>query len=307
MLWNRFSLFFKLSAHERRAYLLLILLIGLIMLIPLLYRACMDNTPPDTDSWAILQNKADLPAAPAEGDTQQEGADPAINNLGKPSARLFYFNPNNLPIEKWRLLGFSDPQIRVIKNYEAKGGSFATAADLAKIYSISEKDFKRIAPYLLLEENLNPNTNQAVATTPLSDKTPASLLLDINQADSAAFRRLKGIGPVFAARIVKYRESLGGFYDPAQLKEVYGLTAELFKAIQASLILKEGFVTRKIPINTVLETDLIKHPYFNKKTVQILLNYRAEHGPFKNIADLNIIYAFDSNFLRKIESYLSFN
>ncbi len=47
--------------------------------------------------------------------------------------------------------------------------------------------------------------------------------IEINSADTAMLMRIRGIGPVFSRRIVRYREILGGYHNVAQLREVYGM------------------------------------------------------------------------------------
>ena len=46
---------------------------------------------------------------------------------------MFYFDPNGLPVSKWKKLGLTEKQITVIKNYENKGGRFEKPSDLQKI------------------------------------------------------------------------------------------------------------------------------------------------------------------------------
>src|SRR5699024_5919816 len=72
---------------------------------------------------------------------------------------LFSFDPNNLPIEKWKALGFSEKQAQTIKNYEMKGGRFRTKADVAKLYVVSDEDFTRLAPYITLPEKVSVPSN----------------------------------------------------------------------------------------------------------------------------------------------------
>ena len=36
--------------------------------------------------------------------------------------------------------------------------------------------------------------------------------LELNTADSSALVRIRGIGPYYASKIIKYRQRLGGFY-----------------------------------------------------------------------------------------------
>ena len=64
-------------------------------------------------------------------------------------------------------------------------------------------------------------------TAKAKEKEPSLLNMDLNTADSTTLMALKGIGPVFSVRIVKYRELLGGYYETAQLQEVYGCRPKL--------------------------------------------------------------------------------
>src|SRR5690606_7315930 len=130
--------------------------------------------------------------------------------------------------------------------------------------------------------------------------------VDINKADTVAFKRLKGIGSVYAARIVKFREALGGFHHVGQIKEVYGISDELFQAIHESLILEEKNI-RQLEVNRLEVEELAKHPYISKKEASLIVNYRMQHGVFQSIEDLKNIYALSDDFLRKIAPYLRFN
>ena len=64
----------------------------------------------------------------------------------------FPFDPNGLPADEWLKMGLTAKQVRVIKNYEKKGGRFETPKDLGKIYSLSEEDFKVLLPFIRIGE-----------------------------------------------------------------------------------------------------------------------------------------------------------
>gem|GEM_PF-6410755 len=63
--------------------------------------------------------------------------------------------------------------------------------------------------------------------------------LELNGSDSASLRKVKGIGPVFAARIVKYRDALGGFKSKEELRKVYGMTEEAYAEISPQVWVKQ--------------------------------------------------------------------
>ena len=100
-----------------------------------------------------------------------------------------------------------------------------------------------------------------------------TLLIDINTADTARLRQLRGIGPVFAARIVKYRTLLGGFVDTEQLLEVYGITTDLFTQIEPHVVVSHQEV-KKLPINTATLDELRRHPYLDYYQARAIVDYR---------------------------------
>lgn len=110
-------------------------------------------------------------------------------------------------------------------------------------------------------------------------------VLDLNRCDSSELELLPGIGPVLAARIVKYRNLLGGYASPLQLREVYGLPEETFTAVSRYLYADSGDVKR-IKINTAGFGELIRLPYFDRPVVNGILRYRELSGPVKGLEEL---------------------
>lgn len=62
------------------------------------------------------------------------------------------FNPNDLDIEGWMKLGFTEKQAQTILNFKRSlGGKFKDAKTLSKSYMISAEKFKEMEPYLVFE------------------------------------------------------------------------------------------------------------------------------------------------------------
>lgn len=57
-------------------------------------------------------------------------------------------------------------------------------------------------------------------------------LIDINRADATELETLPGVGPVLAARIVDYRESVGGFESIEDLLQVAGIGESILASIR---------------------------------------------------------------------------
>ncbi len=62
--------------------------------------------------------------------------------------------------------------------------------------------------------------------------------IEINRADTTEWKRLRGIGTVLSARIVKYRTKIGGFKSVEQLQKIYGLSEETYQSILPHLYME---------------------------------------------------------------------
>ncbi|HEU4716825.1 MAG TPA: helix-hairpin-helix domain-containing protein, partial [Bacteroidia bacterium] len=121
---------------------------------------------------------------------------------------LFQFDPNGLPVSDWVRLGLTPAQARSVKHYEESGGKFESKEDVKRLYVVSPKLYADLEPYILLPDK---KENDARPDKFPAKKNPPAIL-ELNTADSALLVTVNGIGPVFAKRIIEYREKLGGFY-----------------------------------------------------------------------------------------------
>ena len=211
----------------------------------------------------------------------------------------FPFNPNHLPADQWKRLGFSDKQIHSIHNYEAKGGTFRTKDDLKKMYAIHAEEFRRIEPFIVI-----PEEKKIYAHESYPDKRKSISMVDVGTADSVELEKLPMIGVYLAQKIYNYREKLGGFYSIAQLKEVHGLRDSVFQVLLPRLILKDSTNVRKMNLNTADYNELNRHPYIDNSLANVIISYRRQHGPFSDVGDLRKVALVDAELYRKIVPYL---
>lgn len=212
-----------------------------------------------------------------------------------------YFNPNNLPKEKWEEMGFTEKQIGVIKNYEKKGGKFYRKEDLRKIYSIDDETYQLLEPYIIIPKDTVQHENVEKSKPTIDYK---NLVVDINTADTAELKKLRGIGDAYSQRIVKYRNSLGGFVKKEQLLEVWGLSKELFETISDNISLSKMPI-KKININSANIDALKKHPYVDFYVARSIVKYRQAHGKYKNIHDITQSELVHEDLYQKLEPYLT--
>ncbi len=156
---------------------------------------------------------------------------------------------------------------------------------------MTRKNFFTIAALLILSSAIHANP----------DYSPK--IIDINMADTTVFISLPGIGSKLATRIVTYREKLHGFHSVEQVAETFGLPDSTFQKIKPRLVVSDSAIT-KININKATAEDL-KTPYINYNLANIIFQYRVQHGPYKNLADLKKIMLIDDVLLNKISPYLT--
>lgn len=206
-----------------------------------------------------------------------------------------WIDPNTADFNQLIEFGLNQFQANNLIEFRNKGGTFRSQSDMRKIYGIDSSFYK------LIENNIRIEAKEDL--TVRNDNT-IFLKVELNNADSTDLMKLIGIGSVYASRILKYRDLLGGFYSTSQLLEVYNFSEETYRKIENS-ISADTLLLKKIRINFVEYVDLLRHPYLNKKQVEAVLNYRDQKGAFKNIQQLKTSGLVDSETFYRISPYLT--
>ncbi len=235
---------------------------------------------------------------------QRQEADWATQAVAEP----FPFDPNLASEADLQRLGLPARTVKGILNYRSKGGKFRKPEDFSKIYTLSEAEFSRLAPYITIGVLATTTAERPVtyAGGRFPERKPVARgPLDINRAALEDCLLLPGIGEKRARQIVNYRESLGGFLRIEQVGEMYGLPDSVYQSIRPLLILEYSSI-RPINMNAASVEDLDRHPYISFKQATLIVNYRSQHGPFASVEDINKIAAFtDRKWLDKIRPYLA--
>jgi DNA uptake protein ComE-like DNA-binding protein len=295
--------YFSFSRQERIGVIALVSLISLIWLLPRFF----------------APGKTLAPEIVARADSflrvEKENTGSVAVTL-KPSG---YFDPNLLSQEEWVQLGVPAKAAATIGRYLEKGGRFRQPSDLRKIYSLRREDAERLMPYVRIKSrepiNMQTKTYHRMNTTRYARPDPGGQQhfpfkakdrsIDVNEADSAGFETLPLIGPRLASRIVKFRESCGGFYSIDQLSGVYGIHDTVFLRIRPLLKLARTEV-RKLSVNRCDKDSLAMHPYITALEARALVSYREQHGPFRELADLEKVALLNREWILRIAPYLSF-
>ena len=212
--------------------------------------------------------------------------------------KIYPFNPNYLTNSKAYFLGIDLKSLNRIKAYRQQGKYFDSKEDFKKIAGISDSLYNILGPYIDVPNFVNKRNY--IKTYKLSTK-------NINKATAQDLRYINGIGEVLSNRIIKYRNSIGGFKDKAQLTKVYGLEKEVIDRIWKIFYLPKNDIS-KIPvtkqaINTANEEELKQVYGIGDKLAKRILVYRNKLGGFTIKEQLNEVYGLKPEVIQELWRY----
>lgn len=211
------------------------------------YRAVPESMPGDVERSGITDSVIRKNAS------HGKHAEKVRHEMPYPRTESFVFNPNTVSLEDLQRLGFSRKQAQSIDNYRQKGGVFRRKSDFAKSYVVADSVYKRLEPYISIP------------------------LIDLNQADSAEFDSLPGIGGWFASKIIEHRERLGGYSYKEQLMDIYRFDQEKFAALSDLVTISKPY---RYPLWTLPADSLRLHPYIrNYETAHAIVLFRQNSDP----------------------------
>lgn len=291
---------FGFTKGEFNGVLVLLVLILSITLFPYVYSLVKAEEPVDEEEQLAVLKLSLV--------NEKETSPVKVHNsIGfKPKAKikeLFIFDPNVIGLAEWQKLGLSAKQAQAILTYRSRGGQFGKTEDLKKMYTISDRVYAELAPYVHIkktaDQNLRPGLPRATFVK------PALNIIEVNGADTTALDLIRGIGMTFANRIVKYRDRIGGFYKKEQLLEVFGIDSVKYLEIKDQIRIDETKI-RKINVNTAQLEDFKNNPYIRYKQVNAIVQYRKQHGNYKDLADLSQIAILTPETIALLKPYLTF-
>ena len=312
--------YFGISKKEARGALVLMVLCLCLLWFPFVFRRFLlpvipiEEQPVNLkmlDSLAIELEKAN------QAGSRKFKQYPKKEYEKKPAKhiRIFDFDPNAATSDQLEMLGIPGFLVKRIEKFRSKGGRFRKKEDLLRIYDFPSALFHKLEKHIVFsaksisEKNIikpETETRKAPYATFSKPVKPVISAFDMNTADTTELVRLRGIGSKLSARILKFRDALGGFHSPDQYAEVFGLDS-----VALSELHRYGKVNspvKKISINIVTAEELGRHPYFkNKRITSTIINYRTQHGPYQAVDDLRKARVVNDDMLKKIEPYLRFD
>ncbi len=133
----------------------------------------------------------------------------------------------------------------------------------------------------------------------------AIVKVELNHADTSDIMRIPGFGSKRAQKIVEYRGKLGGFYNLAQLQEIYILQNINLEYVEKYFTVDYRLI-RKININQCDYKTLVSHPYFDSYLTKTILNYRQKNGIIRDLAHLREVTHMYAELEEKLQWYIAF-
>lgn len=274
--------YFYFSQSERKGIIALLLLLIAVMAFPSVYTIVVPPVPMDISIETV------------EGNNLIQQSHP------EPPAELTFFDPNTASAEQLKALGFSERNISSLQKYISKGGRLKKPEDLRKMYGVKQALVETLIPFV----RINPKEAQSQFVKDSSQhKVKNSKPVELNSADTNALIALYRIGPGMARRIVEYRDKLGGFLSLSQLLEIYGFDEDILYDLNGKIYV-DAAKAKVFDVNTVSLDELKTHPYFKYKLSNAIVNYRMQHGSYKELADLRKIVIVNDSIYQNITRYL---
>ena len=309
--------FFYLQRNDRHALTVLLLTFGIASALILLMGGKENSQERETE-------KATTPKEARKATREH----PLYYKIDEMPHELFAFDPNTADSTDFIRLGLQPWQVRNIYHYRAKGGIYRAPEDFARLYGLTKKQYEVLRPYIIIGEDYQPAANyygqrksqregeNAQEGNDLQEngekeeriysypqKLKAGEHVDINRSDTTDLKKVPGIGSVFARRIVRYREKLGGFVSTAQLKEIEGFPEETLAYMQAA---QDDNSVKKMNINKLSFSQLYRHPYINYYQAREICDYRRLKGPLKSLHDLALLKDFPPAQIERLTPYVTF-
>jgi DNA uptake protein ComE-like DNA-binding protein len=301
-MWRKKILpFFLFNRKERRGIYILLLIITGMWMIPWYFSSPV--SPISVDELIIIEQARDTLL-------ERENTTRKFKAIFSPKS-LFFFDPNTATESDWKQLGLQEKTIATLQKYLSKGGRIRKPEDLQKIYGFPEEAYKKLGPYIRLNEarvtDKKNDTKKFQDRQPYTSKPKEIQRVFINQADSTQWEALPGIGPKLASRIILFRTKLGGFISVQQVAETYGLPDSTFQKIKPFLDADNVGLPNALDINRASQEDLQAHPYLSYQLAKLIVAYRNQHGPFKQKEDIRKLALMTPELFTRIAPYIVTN
>ena len=226
------------------------------------------------------------------------------------------FNPNDLSLEGWMSLGFSERQAEIIIKYKGiVGGEFTSKEQIKKCYVIDEEKYRELSPFILLPTQSKSNfIDYTFSKTKVVYKN-----FNPNDLPQQGWEKL-GFSPKQAETIMKYKQIIGGkFTSKEQIRKCFVIDDEKYAEMKAYILLPEkskedeklsskqigkNIQYIKFNPNNYSEKDWQKLGFSSKQAISILKYKTILGGQFKTKEQIKKCYIISDEKYQEMEPYI---
>ena len=294
MIFKTIKKYFIFSREQRIGVLLLFSIIVILQLIYFFVDfSSLSKTSPEKERWLSLQSQIDL--------MKKEKVDYV--------PRIYPFNPNFITDYKGYKLGMSIPEIDRLLAFRKQNKYVNSSKEFQIVTKVSDSLLNAISPYFKFPDWVK-NKKQFSAYKKYPNlafaKKEKMVIIDINQATREDLIKIYGIGEAISLRILKFKESLGGFVSMEQMNDVWGLSPEVIENLNTHFKVSAPPTVKKIDINNASIKELSLFPYFKYPISKNIVTFRSMNGNLKNSEDLTKIKGLSIEKAKIIALYLDF-
>ena len=286
--------YFKFSSEQRLG---VFVLFAIIISVQLAYFftdfSSVSNDSPEKEKWLSLQSQIDS--------IKEEKLDYV--------PKIYPFNPNFISDYKGYKLGMSVSEIDRLLAFRKQNKYVNSPEEFQAVTKVSDSLLNAISPYFKFPDwvkNKKEFKEYKKYPNAAFAKKEKIVIIDINQATQEDLIKIYGIGEAISLRILKMKESLGGFVSMEQMKDVWGLSPEVIENLNSHFKVSALPDVKKVDINNASIKELSQFPYFNYQIARQIVTFRSMNGDFKNVDDLTKIKGLSIEKANIIALYLDF-
>ncbi|QCW99224.1 helix-hairpin-helix domain-containing protein [Aggregatimonas sangjinii] len=294
---KRFKSHFKFTKQERSG---IFFLLSIIVLLQIGYFAFQYFPLEDKESLTV------------DSETQTQIDILKASSAAKDIQKMYPFNPNFITDYKGYTLGMSVAEIDRLHAYRAKNKFVNSIEEFQKVTEVPDSLLGVISPFFKFPEwtrknkpsLANDEESKVDRSSSVHKGVSGSSVGDLNLVTAEELKKINGIGEVLSARIVKFRDRLGGFLIDEQLYDVYGLEPDVAKRTLAHFKVIVPPEIKKISVTWASYNELRNILYINDKFANSIIEYR-KFNTIISLTELKSLDGFPEGRFERIELYLS--
>ena len=225
-----------------------------------------------------------------------------LEALERKKPKRYPFNPNFISDYKAYTLGLTPSEFDRLSSYRSKNKWINSIKDFKLVTKASDSLMAELGPLFKF-----PNW---VVKSSSSPKKVSSLVLsykdkiDLNVATSTQLQQVRGIGPALSARIISYKDKLGGFSVDKQLLSVWGLSESVVANVLAGFTVKTPKQIHQISVNTASASDIATISGISYDLAKQIWEFRVLRQEIVSLSELQKIEGMTASKYALIELYL---